>query len=449
MVALTTAVGELLKTTYENTAHDHINTKDHIVGLMPKDYDADGEEFVSLHRTGGTNSMGFQAESTVLPTAGSQQWANGTITPKEWWGTLELSQRLISLSKTKLGSFLKGFDGEVYGFSRDFRRFLEIRIMGDGTGALGQVVLVTPTPNNALSFSTPIPLRKLYVGQKIVVWDTQGRNAAATELQWDNPGTTSEMTVQSINPNVNSVVVDEAINAASALGVAGTGFLGQSGARTATGRLEIMGMDGAILDRDSPMEDVGQGGSGFQGIIAPSDFSGSANANGEATWRSPTFRNGGTNRPVTESLLQQACDAVEIGSNGLVDTFVCPYGVRLDFALDQLTIRRNMNTPSLSGPNSPGFSEDVDGGRFVQYGGYRIIPQRFCPANTVFALSWSRQGLKFWARPQWWDDGNILRRNWEGRTSYNAEMFSFLEYYLDERNAHARIEDVDGTEVAA
>jgi len=457
VASVVTVGGALLKRVYDDTINDMINSRDDVMGLMPKDYSSDGQEFYKIHRTAGSPSMGFQAETDTLPTPSSQTWKNSVITPMEWWGTLSLTQKLISLSKTQPGAFMRGFDAEVYGFSRDVRKFFEVRIMGDGSGTLATSNEAPANAQADLVLKYQSDVRRLVVGQELEIWAV--REPTVTALRVTTGGIPI---ISAINPSTKTITLSANFAANT---VADFDVITQRLSRTLTGRQTMQGIDGAVYDGSSPMETVNTAftGTGFQAIKSSLDWDGTAASSPNPTWSSPTFRNGavgtgdklesgaatvGTNRPITPRLLQQAMDAVEIGGNGQVDTYVCPYGVRLDYAISQLNIRRNVNTAAIAGQTTGGFTEDIKDQRYVQYANQRIIPNRFCRENVVYAMSWDRQMLKFWAKPQWWDDGNILRRSPASKTEYQAEMFAFLEYGVEERNAHARLMNIDDVEIA-
>ena len=453
MVAQVSDVGtKILKRMYANIVNDHLNSRDDIMGRMPKDYDADGQEFYKLHRVGGTSSIRFQAENEILPTAGKQSWQNSIVTPSECWGTLSLTQRLIAMSKTNPGAFMRGFDSEIYGFSNDYRKFMEMILSGNGNGFWGR----GDGSTDPVSTDTKITLRnvtecrRFTVGETIEAYDVQD-NTAAAKLNFTTASTTAQ--IKSIDLVNKQIELEAALDVGETL--TATTFYGRAGMRTQTARYTFIGIDGAVDNRDTPLEQT----SGFQSIIAPFDadpadgITRTAQTAGtaEPTWASPVLQGTtpGTVRPISERILQEANDSVEITGNGMVDVYICPYSIRLDYAVGQLNLRRNVNTNRIAGQTSGGFQEDTKAKDFVQYADLDVIPWRFCRENVIYAMSWDRQKLKFWARPQWWEDGNILHKAYGRTTGYEAEMFSLLAYCMEERNAHARIEDIEGTEIAA
>jgi hypothetical protein len=444
VAALTSNVSQILKTVYDTSVHDLVNSDATLFGRVRKEYGADGVEFKLAHRVGGTGSMGYQSEGATLPTADRQRYLNSTVRPMEWWGTLKLSQKLISLSKTNKGAFMRGLSSEIEGFAKSARRQEEILFMGDGTSHLSTAGVTSDESEDTITLATAnfADARKFTIGQECEFWTTGVQGAAADTVTNAGGGI-----VTAIN------LATGVITFADLAGVAdGTVWVSIAGGRiagtvdAANERLTCMGLD-FIDDKDTPMEN----GTGFQGIKAPLDAEDAANtgSNISELWASKVLSNGGTNRAITERLLQQGEDAVEIRSNGRVNVWVSPYGPRLEYAVGQQNVRRSVNTPKISGSTTGGFDEDVARGRFIEYGGNIIIPNRFCRVNTMYGLTWSDIKLKYWAKMQWWDgDGSIVRRAPLRTTHYEAEQFCFKDLCVGERAAHVRIEDVDGTDPA-
>jgi len=451
VAALTTVVGALLKRTYDNVVHDGLNSRDDLMGRIPKEYAGDGQEFYTVHRTNGTNSMRFQAETSQLPLTEFQSWTNSVVTPKEWWGTLALSVRLIMQSKTNPGAFLEGFNSEVYGFSNDVKRFMEIRLVGDGSGCMAKITSITEATNTVI-VDDIADLRKLRKGQSLEVW-TELDNDSAAVLHTYNAGGGTLLTVNTFAVGTTSFTTVEDITTGGTIASTPTAAAGDpivhAGARTAQTPFEPMGILGAVSDRDPPMHSGAHNSAtgGLQQILAPLDFDGSTQT-GEQTWAATVFGNSGTLRPISDKLLQQACDAVEISSNGMVDVCIAGYGTRLEYMVGTSNIRRATNTNVTAARSGTGFSENSKVEQFAQFGDIELIPNRYWPADKVACMTWNQHCLRFWAKHQWWDDGQILRRSPQNKTEYQAEQFALYNYVMKERNAHSRIDDVTNNEIA-
>lgn len=446
MAALTSNVSEILKRVYDTSVHDLVNSDATLFGRVRKEYDADGEDFFLAHRVGGTGSMGYQAEGDTLPVADRERYKNSIVRPMGWWGTIKLSQKLISQSKTKRGAFMRGLSSEIEGFAKSARRQEEILFMGDGTGTLGQPSAVA---SDVLTLTAGANARKFTIGQVLDAYSSNVLGATKRTPQNGPTATTPDYKVTAIDLDAGTVTLTDAdggtgdaIQANDFVTITNSRVAGTAG--TADARLTCMGLD-FIDDKDTPMEHQ----VGFQEVKAALDAADGAQTADTELWACKVFSNSSTNRAITERLLQQGEDAVEIRSNGRVNVWISPYGPRLEYAVGQQNVRRSVNTPKISGSTTGGFDEDVARGRFIEYGGNIIIPNRFCRANTMYGLTWSDIKLKYWAKQQWWDgDGSILRRAPDRSTQYEAEQYCYKDLCVGERNAHVRIEDVDGTDPA-
>lgn len=468
MAASTSVVGEILKTVYSDVVYDLVNTRHDMLGSIRKTFDADGEKQVMIHRTGGNASMRFQAEGGTLMTARSQLWQNSEITPKEWWGTIKITQRLISQSKKNKGSFVRGLESELKYFGDDAHKFWEVRLMGDGSGSLA-TVRGSAADGGGVGPQIHIDVwdaRKFIVGELIEVWGASGadttteeaRDAGAALQTIKDSGASSDSEIGStvtLNriANVAAHASDSTLatitltddadfgSGVTALDADGD-VIAVAGTRASSARYDIMGLDGIVRDRDAYID------GNFQGINCIKTAQGAADTTGVSKWASQMFSNGGTLRPPTERVFQRAMDAVEIHANSQrINKWIMGYGARLEWAVGQQSVRRHVNTKSLSGAQGGGFSENTTSGDYVEYGNVPMVPNRFCRPDVIYGTVWEDIEMYYWARQQWWDDdGSVIRRAPGRTTEYEAENFAIAEVAVGNRNAHARIEDVEHNE---
>lgn len=458
MPAQVSTVGEIVKVTFKNVLTDMVQSRRDLFAMMRKKFDADGSSLTQLHRTAGISSMRFQSGTAALPTATSQQYATSTITPKKWWGTISVDQELVDQSKTDVGSFIRAIESEMEFFAEDAYKYFEIRIVGDGSGGLAQPVNhaganggaggVVEYMGGLGSEGIYIDIRdarKFTVGQIITVWSS--KQSGATQRTVDG-----SVTVQAQIYNIVPVPADASlaiILTVQAYTVSHTitanDWITVDGSRESSTPYEIMGLTGAINDQDAYLNNSTNA---FQGITSPYQEDGTTvNALGEPTWASYVSTSS-TARPLDDVLLQEALDAIEIQSNGSADKILTGFGVRLKLAVGFQTVRRNVNTNTISGGTGMGFSEDTKTDRYIEYGGRKIIPHRFLDPSLALVTDWKQHVLHFWARFQWWDgDGSVLRRNPDGFPRFDAEHRATLEYMMMARNAHARIENLEHDEL--
>ena len=434
-------VDEILKRMYDSKPHDALNNKHNFFKRIPKEYNKDGKEIMDLHRTGGTGSMGYQAERDALQAAGSQSWSNGTITPYDFWASLEISNRLVNQAKTSGGTWYTRFKSEIDGYIKDVMVRKEIYAFGGGDSKIGKIKAVsntTVTLDSSAADHMFQHARKARVGTRVEFFngvsyaDTRRQNTSAA-ADSDFYATVSNVT---ISGTTATITFDQDIDSWSTSAVANNDYMHFFRGRTATSSQTSPCL--ALLV-NSTAYPAPSGTSALQGIDPATN----------SWWQSSVLSNSGTNRPITETLLQQAIDSAFIASGSEIDMFTCSFGARLDYAVGQLNLRRNMNTTQIAGATAGGFTENLKDETSVQYGALTFYPSRFHEPNVINGLEMKDLCLYYWAPLTWWQDGaGMFRRAYDGSTTWMAEQFCYDAFVVRNRNHHVRVADVDESEVS-
>lgn len=448
----TDAIDEILWNVYRGKLVDALNSRDDLMRDLEKTDDGSGRAHLTLQRSSGTHSMRYQQETTAVPLSGGQQYYNTTITPVEWWGSIGVTVRAQVLSSKSAGAWVPALKAEMNGFALDHRKFMEWGVVGNGNGTIGTSV-TDPAGAAIITLNSYAELRKFTVGMNVQFFDddddtgvlltpdaTPGSADTECEVIAITAGATPTITLDTnvwdgVGSESTLDVVLAAGNQADIVPVGARGFaLSDGDLGNVANYME--GLDGIVNDSDPPMHVTGAGSPiGLQQVPAAN----------EITWRALVNDNGGVNRPMTEFVLGQACDAVEMASGKQITRLVTSYGSRLQYAIDQLNTHRQVNTMTIRG----GYQEDTKTDDLVQYGKLKMYPSRFMDPNTVFGVHWADVGLRYWKRPDWWmPDGRITHRAYDSTTQLHAEQCGFWQLVCKQRNSHVRIEDVEGEEVA-
>ncbi|HEX7022640.1 MAG TPA: phage major capsid protein, partial [Trueperaceae bacterium] len=151
---------------------------------------------------------------------------------------------------------------------------------------------------------------------------------------------------------------------------------------------------------------------------------------GQEYWAATVLDNGGTNRAISEQLMQQAFDAPAENSAGEVSLVIGGFGVRRAYQGLLTSLKRYVNTMQLEG----GFSA-------LEYNGKPFTVDKDCPPNRIFFLDESHLALYELAPPDWMQqDGKILK--WDGNVGYKAVYEYFCNLGTDLRGAHAVLADI-------
>lgn len=415
-----TTFDSILKDVYLGPIRDQLNSKDTVYGMLNKKDQLDGRQLVVPIRKGRNFSFGFQSANGTLPVALSQQYDNVNVTPKYYYGTVEITKEVIEQSRSSRGAFARAVRTQLEGLPLDMRDDLDRIVLGNGNGVIGTV---TGLSGSDFDLTEVTDVRKFGINQRLTAYNL---DTPAGVVQ--NTGATP-MTVTgvSVSSGTATITVD------NLTGVANNDLIVKDGARTAgpSGvRNEMMGLNGIIDDANPSMDS-----SGLQGIDRSSnDF-----------WKSYVDDNGGTNRAITNGLLQSLIDASKIRGNGMIHYFITPYGVRFEYAESQLNVRRNVNTARISGQTTGGFVENEESYDFVEYNNIGFIPDKYAPANTILAVDWDSVWVGRFADFNWLDDdGSILKWSPNRTPSFEAILYFYGELVTTAPNRCAKAEDVIG-----
>src|SRR6185369_10675762 len=140
----TTAFDASLKNVYQPGLREQINQKTNLLDLFTEDsisrYEFQGRNLIfDLHSARDYSGSKYVAEGGGLPVAGSQSTKNLTIPVKSIFGRIELSERVMKVSKTDKGSFIRAMDLAQKGIVNDVSRQRNRALAGFGAGTLAVV----------------------------------------------------------------------------------------------------------------------------------------------------------------------------------------------------------------------------------------------------------------------------------------------------------------------
>lgn len=459
-----TTFSPLQKKIYTGIIESHLNNKNQLWSWFEK-RGADGGQvpaagsstepavgrYFTVHN-GRNTGGGFTDPDGTYPIAGNQGYSRGVINPRTLHFPINVSKSGIRNTRTDAAAYGRLMVESATRAANDVGVKLERVICGDGSGTLGVVGAVSTA---TITLKNPADARKFYSGMLLGSFDARTAGAIAQNFA------SSQLygIVSSVDPTAGTVVMNATIAgspAVSAGDVLIDGFQTATGvtptyaySRTSTIRYEPMGIDGIVSDRDSPME-TGTTYGGLYGILAPADYSGSANTGGVTSWASYVNRvTSGTSRAYNDTILQSLKDRIEIDSGMAPDIYVTSYGGRVEFVNARQAIRRTVNTMTIAGETGGGFSENTESKQFVEFDGKPIVPSRFAPVDrdanasgnyttSFFALNTSHIWVEEWHKLRFVDDdGNTWRM--VGRTPFFEAILEYqCEVASNRRNCHAK-----------
>ena len=466
-----TTFSPLQKKIYTGIIESHLNNKNQLWSWFEK-RGADGGQlpaagsstepavgrYFTVHN-GRNTGGGFTDPDGTYPIAGAQGYSRGVINPRTLHFPINVSKSGIRNTRTDAAAYGRLMVESATRAANDVGVKLERVICGDGSGTLGSVASIGAySGGSAYTLTNPADARKFFVGQVITGFSARTANSTWRVFA----AGVNYATITAVDPTAGTVTMTNTANNITGATIAagdvlvegftittGPTYSASRSTSPTTIRYEPMGIDGIVSDRDSPME-TGTTYGGLYGILAPADYSGSANTGGVTSWASYVNRvTSGTSRAYNDTILQSLKDRIEIDSGLAPDIYVTSYGGRVEFVNARQAIRRTVNTMTIAGETGGGFSENTEAKQFVEFDGKPIVPSRFAPvgrdANTsgnyttsFLALNTSHIWVEEWHKLRFIDDdGNTWRM--VGRTPFFEAILEYqCEVAANRRNCHAK-----------
>ena len=389
MATTLTTLDAILKNQYIGPIRDQLNNSSVLYSRLEKNSDSVvGKNFTIPLHYGRNEGVGARGEGTALPTAGNQQYKECIVPMRYQYGRIQLTGPTMKAARSNEGAFIRAVDSEMRGLEKDMKSSMNRQAFGDGSGIL--------TKCGATSASTSVVVdstANLRVGMPIdVLKIADGTSVAAGR------------TVSSITNATTFVISGAAITTTSANAVYIAGSRNN----------EMMGLGGIVSDADPT-------GGALQGLAVAT----------YPWWKATVLGNSGTNRAISDTLLQTAIDTLEANSSGRCTAMYTSFGVRRAYQALLTATKQLVNTQELKG-----------GYKAITYNDLPIIADKDAPANKIFVvdedeLQVFRLGDFDWMQ----DDGAILSRV-SGYDAYEAVLYVYEELGTTMRNAHVLIGDI-------
>ena len=153
-------------------------------------------------------------------------------------------------------------------------------------------------------------------------------------------------------------------------------------------------------------------------------------------WKATVLANSGTNRAISDTLLQTAIDTLEANSSGMCTAMYTSFGVRRAYQALLTNTKQLVNKQNLQG----GYEAiSYLGG---SHGMIPIIAEKDATANSIFIVDEDELAIHRLADFDWMqEDGSILSRV-SGVDAYEAVLYVYQELGTSMRNAHVLLSDI-------
>ena len=373
MVTISSAENAL-KTLYLGVLADQLN-----VGVNPllakigqTGADVWGKEVRKLAPYGINGGIGSGSETDSLPVSGGNNYAQFTLTLKNLFGRIEISDKAVRASQNSAGAFVNLLNAEMDGLLKASKFNFGRMLYGDGSGLIATTVANVGESNDVLTVDS---VRALMEGMTVDVYN-------ASDVK-----DTALSGARIIAIDRDSKTVKLSATAASAIGAGYKLYVQGSKGNEITGLEAVFGDTPTIYG------------------LARSDYS----------FLKPYVKN--VSGKVTPGALQSAVDVIEEVAGGTVDFIVASFDARRQY-VDYLTENRtNLDYMNLDG-----------GYKALSYAGVPFVADRFVADGTVYLLN--SEDFKLHQLCDWrWlegESGSVLHQI-PGKASYSATLVKYAD----------------------
>ncbi len=367
-MAVTTVSAEIaLKTYYLPAVADQLNK-----GISPfyarirqTTNDVVGKEVKKLVRYGVNGGITAGTETGDLPKSNANSYALFTAQLKNFYGSIEISDKAIRASTGETGAFVSLLNDEMNGLLESARFNFNRMLFGDGSGTIATIKGVSQSNYSVDS------TRNLFEGMLVSVVSSTGTIIA------------SDRVIQSVD------------HANKTIRISGSDFSSPENYTLSvqySRNLELTGL-GAIFKEKGAL--YGQMVENHQ-------------------WLKPNiYKEVGE---ITENKIQKAIDEVEERTGSKINFIMCSWGVRRAL-FNALSAYRSLEPITLEG-----------GFKAINFNGIPVVADRFCPEGTMYLLNTDDFALHQLCDWQWLEgeDGKILKQV-PGKAVYTATLVKYAE----------------------
>ena len=410
-----TTADAVLKEDYKDPLRNQLNESCFMLSQLEKNT----EDVVGLRaylalRTGRSSGVGARGELGTLPTAAAQGYTEAWTPIRYNYGRIQISGPIIRAMGSDRGSFIRAVKSETDGIKKDLKRDVNRQVWGTSDGVIA--TLKTKASNVVLDLDAATSR-------------TQIRQAFAQGGMVVDIGTTSDydsvasgLTVSDFDFTNQTITVSSATATTAGDVISRTGSGGHS--------------SGSGLPGDGQFELTG-----LQDIVDDTSTLFGVNPSTTQVWASYIDENSGSNRSLTEPMVNKAIQYSEIESEEQVDLLCGSDGVSRFAASLLESIRRNVDNVELKAGYS-GIRWDTTSEGMRDSKRRALVWDQDAPANTLFGLCTDRLVEFVMSDWEWMDeDGAVLSRV-SGVDAYEATLFKYHEQAADQRNCHFRIDDL-------
>lgn len=387
-----TAASGLLKKFYLGPLRNQVNMGTPLLAEIEKRSEmVSGEEVRIPLQLGRNEAVGarLDGQNVQLPTAQEASWKQAIVTTKKLYGHIIITLPAMKSMRNQEGAFMPAIEASTKTVSASLRDDVNRQVASNdslGRGALAATAANAATNTLVLSGVDATTFRKLRVGMIIDIVDITNDAVVAIARK-----------ITAINTATGTITIDGTTVATT---------VNHRIVRSGSWKAELIGIDGIVAATGSLH--------GVDPAVA-----------GSEPWAATVIAH---NAALTELVMHQALDEVDIQSGSEEIRILCEHTQRRKLGAIQTTFKQFVNTMELKG-----------GYKTITFNGYGIIVDKYIAPSIMYFLSMGNLSLQEESDWEWMDDdGNILSRL-ANTPNYEAAIYKFCELVTDRRNSHAKV----------
>lgn len=410
------AADAVLKEDYKGPITDLLNNGNVLLAQVERnDEDIVGRRFVAPLHVGRNSGVGARPEGGTLPAAGNQQYVDALGPVRYMYARIQLTGPVIAAMSKDRGSFIRAVKPEMEGAVDDGKRDYCRQLWGESNGRIATCGVTAGSATVVLAAATrPDQLRHLEEGFKVDI----GTLASPTSVA-------SAREVTAVDYVNKTITISGAV-----VNTAGTDFVFRAGAGGAS--------DNSGNPGDGQIELTG-----VQTMVDDTAILHTVNPSTVPKWKAGVWSNSGTNRAISENLVNQAIMGQEIASGRVVDLLIASDGVFRSYTNLLTSLKRFQDTVALKG----GYAGTTISAQMMGRGGNKTLSltwDRDCPNYRLYGL-WTA-GFTFYELEDWdWIDpnnnGGVLTQV-PDEDAYEATLKKYGEFVCRHRRSNFVIKDI-------
>lgn len=328
-----------------------------------------GKEIRCVVHHGLNGGICAGTESGKLPMCGENNYSCLCATLKNFYGTIELSDKAIRASANNTGAFVNLLNAEMEGLLKTASFNFSRMLYGDGKGVLANINSVNIEDSKIIKVDST---KNLFEGMILDIYNVKEEKIAGC------------VRIISIDRESNDVYTDAHIPITK-----NPSFLTVQNSYNR----ELTGL-GAIFKDDGELYGLSRA---------------------DNKWLVPYMQK--DVGEISERVIQKAIDTIEENNGSSINFIVCSYGVKR--ALQNLvsSYKGSLDAMELN----PGY-------KVISYNGIPIVADRFCPKGTMYLLNTQDFTLHQLCDWSWLEsgDGSILRQV-PNKPVYTATLVKYAE----------------------